>query len=50
MLFFQKGYKNSAGVTQPEINRIVRSLRKVPQNESAPFAYCTKMTARLSKA
>jgi hypothetical protein len=34
MLFIQKDYKNSAGVTQPEINRIVQSLRKVPQNES----------------
>jgi hypothetical protein len=32
--FLQKDYKNSAGVTQPEINRIVQSLRKAPQNES----------------
>ena len=35
MKFYQKDYKNSAGVTQPEINRIVQSLRKAPQNESA---------------
>jgi hypothetical protein len=37
MIFSQKGYigyKNSAGVTQPEINRSVQSLRKAPQNES----------------
>jgi hypothetical protein len=34
MTFFQKDYKNPAGVTQPEINRIVQSLRKAPQNES----------------
>jgi hypothetical protein len=34
MMFLQKDYKNSAGVTQPEINRIVQSLRKAPQNES----------------
>jgi len=31
-VFFQKEYQNSAGVTQPEINRIVLSLRKAPQN------------------
>ncbi|HWW15238.1 MAG TPA: hypothetical protein VN310_11300 [Candidatus Dormibacteraeota bacterium] len=30
MIFSQKNYKNSAGVTQPEINRIVQSLRKAP--------------------
>ncbi len=35
MLFFQKDYKNSAGVTQPEINRIIRSLCKGPQAEAA---------------
>lgn len=34
MIFSQKDYKSSAGVTQPEINRIVQSLRKTPQNES----------------
>jgi hypothetical protein len=33
MIFFQKDYKNPAGVTQPEINRIVQSLRKAPQSE-----------------
>ncbi|MGB6775498.1 MAG: hypothetical protein WBE45_14035, partial [Terriglobales bacterium] len=35
MVFSQKSYKNSAGVTQPEINRIVESLRKTPQDDSA---------------
>jgi hypothetical protein len=35
MLFFQKDYKKSAGVTQPEINRIVQSLHKAQQNETA---------------
>ena len=34
MKFIQKDYKNSAGVTQPEINRIVQSLRKAPQYEA----------------
>lgn len=34
MIFFQKDYKNPAGVTQPEINRIVQTLHKAPQNES----------------
>ncbi len=34
MMFFQKDYKSSVGVSQPEINRIVQSLRKAPQNES----------------
>lgn len=34
MIFLQKDYKNSAGVTQSEINRIVLSLRKVSRNES----------------
>jgi hypothetical protein len=34
MKFLQKDSKNPAGVTQPEINRIVRSLREAPQNES----------------
>jgi hypothetical protein len=33
MIFSQKNYKNSAGITQPEINRIVQSLRKAPQSE-----------------
>ncbi len=35
MIFLQKDYKTSAGVTQPEINRIVQTLRKTSQNESA---------------
>jgi hypothetical protein len=30
-VFLQKEYRNSAGVTQPEINRIVQSLHRVPQ-------------------
>lgn len=34
MIFLQKDYKGSAGVTQPEINRIVQTLRKVSQNEA----------------
>jgi hypothetical protein len=32
MIFSQKNYRNPAGVTQPEINRIVQSLRKAPHN------------------
>jgi hypothetical protein len=35
MIFLQKDYKNSVGVTQPEINRIVQSLRKAPQGSRA---------------
>ena len=31
MIFIQKNYKSSAGVTQPEINRIIQSLHRVPQ-------------------
>ena len=34
MVFSQGDYHNFAGVAQPEINRIVQSLRKVSQNES----------------
>jgi len=34
VIFFQEDYHNFPGVTQPEINRIVQSLRKAPQNES----------------
>lgn len=30
-IFFQKDYQNPHGLTQPEINRIVQSLRKAPQ-------------------
>lgn len=33
-IFFQEYYHNFAGVTQPEINRIVQSLRKAPQDDS----------------
>ena len=36
MAFFQTDYKNPAGLTQPEINRMVQSLRKASQNESMP--------------
>jgi hypothetical protein len=32
MIFSQKNYQNPAGVTQPEINRIVQSLRKAPHS------------------
>jgi hypothetical protein len=35
-LFLQKGYQNSTGVTQAEINRIVQSLRRTAQD--APTA------------
>lgn len=28
IIFFQKDYKNTGGVTQPEINRFVQSLHK----------------------
>ena len=35
MKFIQEDYRNFGGVTQPEINRIVQTLRKAPQNESA---------------
>jgi hypothetical protein len=31
MIFMQKDYRNTAGVTQPEINRIVQSLRTAMQ-------------------
>ena len=34
MLFLQEDYRDYRGVTQPEINRIVQSLRKAPQDES----------------
>ena len=34
LIFFQKNYRNSAGVTQPEINRIVQSLRKATREET----------------
>ncbi len=34
MIFVQKDYKSSAGVTQSEINRIVQSLRKATQKKS----------------
>jgi hypothetical protein len=42
MLFFQKDYKNPTGVTQPEINRIVQSLRRTTQNVSEPAAPTAK--------
>ena len=34
LIFFQKNYRNSAGVTQPEINRIAQSLRKATRGET----------------
>lgn len=38
MMVFQQAYKNSARITQPEINRIVQSLRKTPkENPAAPM-------------
>ena len=33
VIFFQKNCRNSAGVTQPEINRMVQSLHKATQGE-----------------
>ncbi len=35
VIFLQKDYQNPAGVTQPEINRIIQSLRKAPQQQKA---------------
>lgn len=37
--FWQKDYHNSVGVTQPEINRIVQSLRKASPSEVAISAH-----------
>jgi hypothetical protein len=37
ILFVQKNYANSHGVTQPEINRIVQSLRRAAPTEVANF-------------
>jgi hypothetical protein len=37
--FLQKGYRNPAGVTQPEINRIVQSMRKAAPSEVATSAH-----------
>ena len=34
MIFSQKDYRKSLGITQPEINRVVRSLHVVPQHEA----------------
>jgi hypothetical protein len=34
IIFFQENYKNSAGVTQSEINRIIQSLHKATRDES----------------
>lgn len=35
LLFVQKNYTNRQGLTQPEINRTVQSLRRVPPSEVA---------------
>jgi hypothetical protein len=35
MNLFQKDYRNPAGVTQPEINRIIKSLHKIAQRTTA---------------
>ncbi len=42
MRFFQKDYKNSAGVTQPEINRIIQTLRKTAPDAAAAQALAQK--------
>jgi hypothetical protein len=34
MIFTQKDYRKSVGITQPEINRVVRSLHAVPPHEA----------------
>jgi hypothetical protein len=34
MIFSQKDYRKSLGITQPEINRVVHSLHVVPQHEA----------------
>jgi hypothetical protein len=34
MIFSQKDYRKYLGITQPEINRVVRSLHVVPQHEA----------------
>jgi hypothetical protein len=33
-IFSQKNYQNPSGLTQPEINRIIQSLRRTPQRET----------------
>ena len=42
MILFQKNYRNSAGVTQPEINRIVQSLRRKRLEEPAASAIANR--------
>lgn len=42
MIFFQKEYRNSAGVTQPEISQIVQSLRKLGPNGTLGFQTARK--------
>jgi hypothetical protein len=36
--FLQTGYEEPAGVTQPEINRLVQSLHKAPSQLAATTA------------
>ncbi len=45
-IFSQKNYQNPAGVTQPEINRIVQSLHRAPQGESASPRVAPKLQLR----
>lgn len=45
-VFHQKDYQNFAGVTQPEINRIVQSLHRAPQGESASPRVAQKLQPR----
>jgi len=42
----QKGYQNPAGVTQPEINRIVQSLSKAPLGGAAPAQVARKTSKK----
>jgi hypothetical protein len=38
VMFLQKDYLNAAGVTQPEINRLIQSLRRAPSTQAATLA------------
>jgi hypothetical protein len=42
MIFFQKDYKSSTGVTQPEINRIIQTVHKTTPNAAAAPAIAQK--------
>lgn len=50
MLFFQKDYQNPTGVTQPEINCIIQSLRRTPTNASQAAARTVKKSPLQSRS